>query len=884
MEDLAEYWTDHPGVFMTPHSPRMVIERSRLADSPTDAEPGSVRTVWAPTGAGKTTLLGRWALEGSAGNRALVCLNLSEASTDSPSLEALVSYATYRAIQAIERNEPLFEQPVRRDPRIPRDWSVLDLEKPFTLIIDDVHTITNRRDRDWLLSLARNPKAPVRLRLAGHYSPFSPSIEGLLPETAELRAQDLAFTSPEIAQYFLRMGIVLTPDQLCVVTERTMGWPIAINLLSHLLRSVDNRDRFLSSFDHDEHALGDFLVSQLLESLPTETTDFLLSTAVAEKLTTSFAVHLSGRQDAGELLHRLVYLNLARELQTPQGELFSYHPILKGYLGAHLRKHSHSAALESHSRAQGWYVANGQPKLALKHALKAQQIGSIRALLDDQGISILCSGSATIVERAVSYLHEARAGTATTHTLAAMLSVPFVMSSGFAQHHLDRASVTLDRAPLSIQVVHAGLSVFRSDTQHDVAEALSRLEAASNRFLPGLLGSGADDKLVIDTVIFGDIARGWALAKQSNWTAASELLRSAALDARLASQQWLSLLALDLHAQCEQQLSNWHELHAIEDQVSTVLRTTDYSTNLVALQAQLGWATSRFQRCQAVDSHDLDDIRMTRAATNEPKIDVPAAILQSLIRLDGTENPRDVFDTLDDQLRANGRHHPLTLALASCRYIDLSLHLRGATEARDALRFLADVLGQDSLEAVVATAMLSEGVPRQRELETALELQLKRKALANNPATSVYGWLLLSKWANQSGRTSIADARVNQALNDSRPLRLRRPFLASDGVGARLVAERVGRLGPLEEYGHSIVRAYECLQASGNDLEPVGVLTRKEHEILRELPRHQSVSTIASNQQLSPNTIKTHLRSIYQKLGVSGRAEAVAAASEHGLL
>lgn len=61
-------------------------------------------------------------------------------------------------------------------------------------------------------------------------------------------------------------------------------------------------------------------------------------------------------------------------------------------------------------------------------------------------------------------------------------------------------------------------------------------------------------------------------------------------------------------------------------------------------------------------------------------------------------------------------------------------------------------------------------------------------------------------------------------------------------------------------------------------------LTPREREILRELPRHQTVQDIADGLRLSPNTVKTHLKSLYQKLGVSRRSAAVKRGAEIGLL
>ena len=52
-------------------------------------------------------------------------------------------------------------------------------------------------------------------------------------------------------------------------------------------------------------------------------------------------------------------------------------------------------------------------------------------------------------------------------------------------------------------------------------------------------------------------------------------------------------------------------------------------------------------------------------------------------------------------------------------------------------------------------------------------------------------------------------------------------------------------------------------------------LTDREMEILQCLPTRMSTTEIAESFRISPNTVKTHLRSIYSKLGVRSRNEAI---------
>ena len=61
-------------------------------------------------------------------------------------------------------------------------------------------------------------------------------------------------------------------------------------------------------------------------------------------------------------------------------------------------------------------------------------------------------------------------------------------------------------------------------------------------------------------------------------------------------------------------------------------------------------------------------------------------------------------------------------------------------------------------------------------------------------------------------------------------------------------------------------------------------LTRRELQLLAELPTWRTAEEIAADLCVSVNTVKTHLRGIYRKLGVTTRRDAVTAAHTHGLL
>jgi DNA-binding CsgD family transcriptional regulator len=101
--------------------------------------------------------------------------------------------------------------------------------------------------------------------------------------------------------------------------------------------------------------------------------------------------------------------------------------------------------------------------------------------------------------------------------------------------------------------------------------------------------------------------------------------------------------------------------------------------------------------------------------------------------------------------------------------------------------------------------------------------------------------------------------------------------------GARLTHGRTGKVvWAVVDIGRRIDRSPLRLHVTA--LSPYETLSAQEQRILEHLPARLSVDDIATRAGVSVNTMRAHLRSVYRKLGVSRRQEAVAEAIRRGLL
>ncbi|MGC9540147.1 LuxR C-terminal-related transcriptional regulator [Streptomyces sp. UG1] len=192
----------------------------------------------------------------------------------------------------------------------------------------------------------------------------------------------------------------------------------------------------------------------------------------------------------------------------------------------------------------------------------------------------------------------------------------------------------------------------------------------------------------------------------------------------------------------------------------------------------------------------------------------------------------------------------------------------------EAARVLEPVAGEQPACAVgAARAHLAAGDP-----DTALKLLDALGTEADTgPAVLVRAALLRARAAHEAGDLATTRKLLARSLADARRERLRLPFLeAGTWLGPLLAGEplrglAVGWLLPGSASGEPAPLLVEHL-------------SEREHDVLERLAQMMSTEDIAADLYVSVNTVKTHLKSVYRKLAVNRRGDAVRRARELHLL
>ena len=192
-------------------------------------------------------------------------------------------------------------------------------------------------------------------------------------ELVEIRAADLRFTSDEAASYLNEAtGLRLAARDVETLEERTEGWIAALQLAALSLQGRDDASSFIARFAGNDRYIVDYLVEEVLQHQPEPVREFLLHSAVLDRLTGPLCDAVTGRDDGRDMLMTLERANLFLVALDDQREWYRYHHLFADVLRARLLAEQPDLASLLHQRASRWYEAHDLAEEAVRHALAAR--------------------------------------------------------------------------------------------------------------------------------------------------------------------------------------------------------------------------------------------------------------------------------------------------------------------------------------------------------------------------------------------------------------------------------------------------------------------------------------------------------------------------------
>jgi LuxR family maltose regulon positive regulatory protein len=887
--------------------------------------------VSAPAGFGKTTLVAEWL---SGVERPVAWLSLDEEDNDP------VRFSTYliAALQTVDSNIGTAAQAMLQSPQPPPPEPLLaglindvaGTPSPFILVLDDYHLIHTLPIHRQLAFLLEHQPPQIHLVVASREDPPLPlSRLRARGQMVDVRQADLRFTGEETSNFLQRiMALDLTAAEVATLHQRTEGWIAGLQLVALSMQGSADVRRLVASFAGDHRYVLDYLMDEVFAQQPDDVQDFLLETSILERFSAPLCDAVVGRDDSRGVLLSLERSNLFIVPLDQSRQWYRYHRLFADLLRHRLsqsppfippacggdrgrapagggdrgrapagggeggsvpmggRERQGIKAL--HRRASRWYAENGFPADAVRHALAASDWEEAASLIVDASGDMLKHGEVVTllgwyqalpdevvfanpqlcldyswplilteqIEAAEPYLAHAEQ-VALEHEIIPLLGGIAIAKAYVARLRGDNAQVIelseqalalLPRDELSgrsIVALNLGMAQWYRGRMADAEQALREAQRA---------GRGSGNEYI-------------------HWTAVlfSNRIQTARGKSRQAVESYRQMIEQDkqlpvvglAHFDLGRLSYEWNELTAAADHLQLGLEIVrrgggaefevgGYSALAFVRQARGDPAAAQaaLQRAgQLLENPGISpSTRLYNLASQ-----VAVALGQG--DLDGASRVVERFPKLEE---AGSFPDYLSLMLVQARVLLAQGRQVTAAEHLAALHGMASRAGWQSI-AIQACALHGLAAPAP---DQARALIIKALTLAE-PENYV--------------RTFVdAGEPMRLLISDSGLQRKKR------GEGADRLLAYVGRLlAAFDSVTPQQEPEISLKPQISNMVEP---LSDREFDVLRLLADGQTNQEIAQALCVSVNTVKTHLKNIYGKLGVGNRREAAASAKELGLI
>ncbi|WP_019012141.1 LuxR C-terminal-related transcriptional regulator [Deinococcus aquatilis] len=893
------------------------VSRPHLTKRLDEGTKHQLTLISAPAGFGKTTLLSEWA---AGSGQPVAWLSLDAAESDATLFVLALAAALQTAVPELGKGV----EGALRSPQPPSAESALAallhelarLRAPVVLVLDDYHRIDAKPVDAALLFLLEHLPPTLHLILSTREDPQLPLARWRAQgELTELRAADLRFTATETADFLNgMMGLGLTATHITTLENRTEGWIAGLQLAALSMRGREDVPEFIRRFAGDHRYIVDYLVEEVLRLQPEPVRRFLLETSILDRLCGPLCDAVTEQQGGHARLAALERGNAFVVALDDQRHWFRYHHLFGEVLAVDLKTQQPQQVAALHRRASRWYEQNGLMTDAIRHALAAEDFEHAAQLIElaipamrrsrqeatafawlealparivreRPVLNVYYAGALVMTGQlegaearlldAERWLDTANTGRSAGNAAAEMVVVDQEEFQGLAGSiALYRAAIALSSGNVGGTLTHARRALELSSEQDHLrrgaAAGLLGLAFWTDADLGAAQQSYEDAVTSLHRAGHRSDAVGCALAlaeiqvAQGHLHAAMSTFRQGL---QLTGEQGAPVLrgAADMHVGLSQLHHERNELEAAAQHLSISRE----------LGAFAGLPQNGFRWC----------VVLARLREAEGDLDGASTLLdeaQSLYVSDLFPNVRPIAALKARVWLRQGRWQD---ALAWAQEQKLSV--------QGDLSYLREFEHLTLVRLLLAQPQPSHLQPSQaqraqtdRPINDALSLldRLQSAAEQGKRSGSVLEILALRALAFQKqGDLPAALALLGRALTLAEPEGYVRVFVDE---GAPMTA----LLRKLELQGSATNSVRQLLSASENtgktrptDQGISDPLSERELEVLRLLRSELSGPELARTLSVSLNTLRTHTKNIYSKLGVNTRRAAVRRAEELGL-
>jgi len=784
-----------------------------------------------------------------------------------------------------------------------------DIERRFVLALDDYHRVASSSEvHDLLGFLMTYPPEALRLVIITRRDPPLPLAKMRASrQLTEVRLEDLRFSRADCAAFLDKsIGLSISSEALANLLQQTEGWAAGLRLVTLNLHHLDDPEIFLRELRGGVQHGRDYLVQDVLAHQSPRMREWLLRASVLDRFCPDLCDALCADDETGGgpkidgrfFVEELQRCNLFTLSLDADGEWFRYHHLFQEVLQDLLQREKSTEEVAAlHARASTWLAERGFIDEALRHALDGGDVRSAMRLVEQHRYELLNTEQWSRLERWLGHLpHDAVVENPVL--LSAMSYIlDYKGSSAESWSYCDQAETLLSTlSPESanrkaVDGETATLSALRAFFSGDGHRALELAERALALLPPQAMQIRA-------------FAVGWrALALQTIGNLAEAL---AAIDETLAVPfSGSALPQVRAHLYCcliHMMAGSLDELEWQAQRAIEVTRGCSLSGSIGEARYLLG--VSHYLRNELPEA-ERELLRMLEdrySVRTSVVVHGAAALACVYLVQDRTAEASRIVEVAITQTAESG--HSIANGTGRAFEVDLAVRQGRVAEARRLSTgiefelvppiyyfYVPQLTPVKLLLAEKTTASLAKAGEKLDELEEFLRRTHRMNTLIDVLALQA---LVL----DASGNEPAALDKLGEAMALAKPGGNIRSFVDLGAPMADLL-RRAMRNSTERGFCHRLLEAFgrERTRAAAGDPPAAGAgerssrapydldpLTNRELDILELLSQRLQNKEIAARLGISKQTVGTHLKRIYQKLGVHGRRQAIERAIESGIL
>lgn len=470
-----------------PRVNQSALQRPRLLDVLEKNRDKSLTLIMGPAGFGKTTLLNQWCDATQKSGQQVSWLTLDGYDNQ---LDQFLAYlcACFKGLEPkiSVQIEEFLELSSAMMPRVVVTQlinSLAECDGNYSLFFDDYHEINNGQVHDVVQLLLYNLPHNLNVYIGSRDVPaLCLSRLKVAGQVTLIGYENLLFNETEAQQFFEhKNNLSLSPRQLENLLKGTQGWPAAIQLAALSLQQASDSGKIIDSIITSEQSVTSFLAEEIFSQISDQTRQCLMALSVVDRFCQSLCEAMLDGASFDQVINSPLGSGLLQRLDGNEN-WYRFHPLIRDFLLSQLQELGQTSSLAFHQKAAVWFEQQGYVVEAVNHFTQSGDQDEIFDLLEKYAVEMLQQGQLQLLLRLVNQLPSAQIQHCHKILLPATWSKILVHDLSDISDLLDQMEQTVNGAVDSQQLsIRAELGIIRASSMVYV-DNFTGCEAQLNKY------------------------------------------------------------------------------------------------------------------------------------------------------------------------------------------------------------------------------------------------------------------------------------------------------------------------------------------------------------------------------------------------------------------